>query len=78
MFLKTIWYVKVCFIYWTVMGFFLFFIYVSFTMKCCQESGLLSISMLKVIPIFAVLYFHVFDKMTIRRIKKKTKMTMFM
>ena len=45
--------------------------FVSFTMKCCQESGLLSISMLKVIQIFAVLYFHVFDKMTKRRIKKK-------
>ena len=42
----------------------------SFAMKCCQESGLLSISMLKVIQIFAVLYFQVFDKMTKRRIKK--------
>ena len=47
--------------------------FVSFTMKCCQKSGLLSISMLKVIQIFAVLYFHVFDKMTKRRIKKKKK-----
>ena len=47
--------------------------FVSFTMKCCQESGLLSISMLKVIQIFAVLYFHVFDKMTKRRIKKKQR-----
>ena len=28
----------------------------SLTMECCQESGLLSISMLKVIQIFAVLY----------------------
>ena len=45
--------------------------FVSFTMKCCQESGLLFISMLKVIQIFAVLYFHMFDKMTKRRIKKK-------
>ena len=39
--------------------------------------------MLKVIQIFAVLYFHVFDKMTTRRIfkkkkKKKKKMAMFM
>ena len=40
-------------------------------MKCCQESGLLFISMLKVIQIFAVLYFHMFDKMNKRRIKKK-------
>ena len=38
----------------SVFIYFLFF--VSFTMKCCQESGLLSISMLKVIQIFAVLY----------------------
>ena len=42
-------------------------------MKYCQESGLLSISMLKVIQIFIVLYFHMFDKTTTRRIKKKNK-----
>ena len=29
--------------------------------------------MLNVIPIFAILYFHVFDKMAIIRIKKKKK-----
>ena len=54
-----------------VFFFFFFFLNVFFTMKYCQESGLLSISMLKVIQIFAVLYFHMFDKMTKRRIKKK-------
>ena len=32
---------------------------------------LLSVSMLKIISIFVILCFHVFDKMTIRVIKKK-------
>ena len=31
---------------------------------------MISISKLKAIPIFAILCFHVFNKMTIRRIKK--------
>ena len=52
---------QVYFIYCSVMCvcvsvFIYFLFFVSFTMKCCQESGLLSISMLKVIQIFAVLY----------------------
>ena len=34
-----------------------------------KQSGLLSIAMLKVILIFAALCFHMFDKMTISRIK---------
>ena len=62
--------------------FFLFFyFYVSFTMKCCQESGLLSFSMLNVNK-YLQFYISVFDKMTIRRIinnnNNKTKMAMFM
>ena len=60
---------QVYFIYCSVMCVCVCF--VSFTMKCCQESGLLSISMSKVIQIFAVPYFHVFDKMTKRKNKKK-------
>ena len=68
---------QVYFIYCSVMCVCVCF--VSFTMKCCQESGLLFFSMLKVIQIFVVLYFHMFDKMTKRRIKKKKKkMAMFM
>ena len=53
----------------------------SFTMKCCQESGLLSFSMLNVNK-YLQFYISVFDKMTIRRIinnnNNKTKMAMFM
>ena len=52
-------------------------------MKCCQESGLLSVLMQKVIPLFGVLYFYVFDNMILwmiakKKKKKNTKMTMFM
>ena len=43
-----------------------------------RQNGLLSVSILKVISIFVILCFHVFNKMTIRRIKKKSKMVMFM
>ena len=34
---------------------------------------MLFVAMLKVIPIFAALCFHMFDEMTIRRIKKSNK-----
>ena len=44
-------------------------------MICCQAKWLLPISMLNVMPRFAILCFHVFEKMTIKRIffKKKKK-----
>ena len=42
-------------------------------MKCCQESGLLSVLMQKVIPLFGVLYFYVFDNMILWMIAKKKK-----
>ena len=72
LFLQTIWYVKrILYIAMLCVCVCVCVCFVSFTMKCCQESGLLFISMLKVIQIFAVLYFHMFDKMTKRRIKKK-------
>ena len=44
-----------------------FYFYVSFTMICCQAKWLLPISMLNVMPRFAILCFHVFEKMTIKR-----------
>ena len=65
--MSSVFYILQCYVWVCVC------VFVSFTMKCCQKSGLLSISMLKVIQIFEVLYFHVFDKMTKRRIKKKQR-----
>ena len=53
---------------------FLFFIFMSLLLWfAVKQDGLLSISMLNVIPKFAILCFHMFDKMTMKRILKKNK-----
>ena len=51
--------------------FFVLFLCLFYKWIVAKQSGLLFVLMLKVIPIFAVICFHVFDKMTIRRLKKK-------
>ena len=66
LFFKTIFNVKHV-LYIEVYLFFIIIIF--FTMNYYQY--LLSVLMLKIISIFVILCFHMFDKMTIRVIKKK-------
>ena len=72
LFLKIIWYVKSN-LYIRLLCVFIFYFYVSFTMICCQARWFALYFNAKWNVRFAILYFHVFDKMTIKIIKKKKK-----
>ena len=77
LFFKIIWYVKCilyirvlcvcvcffvfCFVFVFVFVFFFFFLSL-LQWIAAKQSGLLSVSMLMIIPIFAILCFHIFDK----------------
>ena len=60
-------------LYIRVLCVFIFYFYVSFTMICCQAKWFALYFDAKWNVRFAILCFHVFDKMTIKIIQKKKK-----